>query len=236
MNADEILAEAATAYRGGQKSHRDTLLLVGRLLHEFMIAFLKTGDGLTEAERVAKGIKRQEAVRVAMVALKVAKERISTLIGCYMVVDLLGRGIGLGEIGYASIYRLMPTVERIPAADGRGHIVNVSDCERWRIKGGMEVWAPALFARAVSEGLGQDEVRDEAAKMMPKRLRPFTSLTARVLPVKYKPATMEDVEKLVCGGNPNDVADLLYQLAMKSSDPARVAQRLAEALASVEVK
>lgn len=237
MNADELLARAKTVYRACDGQYRDGLLEVGGWLHEFVLARLKEGDALNEANRLKRGITRRAAVEEAAAAIDTTAADINRLVATWAVADLLGKG-GLGTLGHCAVYRFRCFVRRRRGTrqDVAGHHAGahqLSNEETWEVKPEFAGEAEALFRRAVAEGWSQHRAASEAARLFAKALSSWGRH-------KQGPKAASENEphpdrraaaKLA---SPGDVAEMCLELVNASADPWAVAQRLLPELAKVK--
>jgi hypothetical protein len=97
-SASTLLDSAVALWSASRLRHRDALLEVGRLLHEYVLARLREGDGLNEADRYTARAVRKVAVEDAGAALGVTRQRVNALISvsqavaCLLGPDAIGRG------------------------------------------------------------------------------------------------------------------------------------------------
>lgn len=228
----DLLEQAKALYLSGVAAYRDALLDVGRLLHQFVLARLEEGDGLSEESRFKARLTRRAVVETAATALGVNRQRVNNLIVTAMAADLLGGGI-VGDMGIQAIYRFRVYVRRrhgLRGVDaGRRNGPPVSDMERWEIKPGFEKKAKAEFERAVTQGYTQLDAKMAADKSgaakptMSRRKNPFRS--------DERATAVETVRKSAKQASPGDVADLCMEIIGATADPRATALALQARLA-----
>ncbi len=230
--AAEILESARALYLRGERTYRDTLLDVGRKLHEYVLAYLREGDGVNENTRMVRKITRKQAMRNAADSLGTKPPRIGDYIKTAMVADLLSDG-ALGNLGHASIYRFGCFIGRKRQTRDIRHPLEISCREEWACKPKYEVSAKALFRRAVAENMTQLQVVDAVARLF-NGDSPFSRRQNRK-PLDKAAGDIGQLKKQLRLASPGDVAELIVGLIEESADPPSVAiclQRHLERFAS----
>jgi hypothetical protein len=225
LTADELLEQAKAAFLRGREAYRDAMLEAGRLLHEFILARLREGEGLDAPERVRRGLTRRSAVRAAGAALAVSPGMVSYLVATWAAVTLLGQGGPLGAMRHATAYAFRAFVRRAPA-----------DGEAWSVRPEYADAAVALFRRAVAEGWGWAEAADAVGGLRrrpPANPRPRPAVARhgrnRLASVACPDGrAVEVLSKSAALASPGDLADMLFELLKQSEDPVFVAERLLE--------
>lgn len=239
----EILEEIACRYRAGILPYRDHLLQIGRDLHEFIVARLREGMGITDRVRRQQGITREQAIMDAAAALKVDRKRVRRLVTTAHVAELLAAGQGLGELGHVSLYRFYRFIHR-PAIHGRcgEHYppdFDLATCEKWEIRPGFEESAPLLFRKAVAGNWTQYEVEAAARELRfgtatGTRRRNGQTRKGREEEAsgKEKASAFDTIAQEVAAAAPGDVAEFCMSLVEKSASPLETCALLA---AKIEV-
>lgn len=221
-DASELLERARAAYLQGQANYRDALLETGRLLHEYILARLREGDGFGKDKRLALGLCRQKVVDAAGDALGVSSARVHRLLVAAQVVTLLGGGEP-GGLGYITVCRFQVLIRRYrgtsqdKANRPGGHPLSAE--ETWAIKPGLEEKAPALFRRAVAEGWSQDRALLEVARL-------FRAPTKAWRRERRHRQALEQLQAAARHAASGDVAEMCLDLLRAAEDPWAVAQRL----------
>jgi hypothetical protein len=167
-SASTLLDSAVALWSASRLRHRDALLEVGRLLHEYVLARLREGDGLNEADRYTARAVRKVAVEDAGAALGVTRQRVNALISVSQAVAcLLGPEPDLGSLPWHAVrpFSLLVTrarARRTRRARGEGGVRGGSNPpvpmpegssrETWAVRPGLEESAPALLRRAAAGG------------------------------------------------------------------------------------
>lgn len=227
--ASSLLEAASLAYQRANTTYRASLLEVGRLLHEFILAFLKDGDGMDHRERQKAGCTREKAVEVAAESFGVTCVRINEIVAITQAANLLGKD-GLGALAFWSILRFKSLIRRkgiMPDATGRWRGI-ASSAEEWEIKPAFAESGPALFRLAVAENWGYQRIRDEVHGLRHNRkeLRPARRRAAAQKKGRSEIVTVDELVRLTSCGSPGDVAERCIAIVEKSEDPAAVALRL----------
>lgn len=253
--ARELLQQARDTLLQARLSHRDSLLLVGSLLHDYLLAYLREGQGLGENVLIRRELTRQHAVIAAARELNLRVERVCIVVATSQVVALLSDGGNVGQVSYhvlEQFYRFIrrkstraDTFPRTP--EGR-RAMDILARETWVIKPEFAATAPALFQQAIMEGWsGPRAERDTLAHYVsvrgpnPKRAKkskvhrqasihidPEPTIATRKLDTH---ASLENVKGMAKFASPGDVAEICLALIEASEDPAAVAVRLRVLLA-----
>jgi hypothetical protein len=245
--ANELLAKAKAVFQKGRANYRDALLEVGGLLHEFILARLKSGDQLGADRRRRAKIVRRLIVKEAAESLAVSYKKIHHLIWATQIARLLGRG-GLGELGHAAIGNFRRLIRRCSVGRrnyGKGRI---SEAESFRVRAGFEESGVALFQQAVAENWGQKRAAEEVAAFLKAAGLPSARGRPKGTPDKkprrpssgknYNPTggqqNAPDRRSAAALASPGDVAEMCLELVQASADPWAVAQRLMGELAKIK--
>jgi|HubBroStandDraft_4_1064222.scaffolds.fasta_scaffold00029_89 hypothetical protein len=222
--SSELLQQAKVRFQSGERNHRDTLLAVGHTLHDFVLAFLKEGDGMPPWTRLKKSLTRKRAIQVAAESLDVSCKTIRELIITSQAAELLGCDLSSSTISHAAIRYFQVFIERCRGTRNN-EVENVSSHETWRIKEGDEKRAKTLFRRAVSENWG-------VIKTMGEVLNTHKSPYSRQSSFQKRRAEQEDrsfqesLTKAVAKASPGDVAEMCIALVEQAEEPHEVAVRL----------
>ncbi len=215
--AADFLARAKAVYSASIVNYRDALLETGRLLHEYVLAYLSEGGGACRDSRATMGITREKAVARAAAEFGVKPLRIRNLIIVSMTVSLIGRDVDLGSLGHNALRYFGYFVRR--GYVGRTGL-DATSVEEWFIREGFEEKAQALLRRAVAEGFTQDKTRIECVRIFGgrKTAKPRRSIK-----------TKKPFEQLACAASkaaPRDVAEACVELVEKAEEPEAVVAHL----------
>lgn len=234
-DAATLLGCARALYRQSSARHRDALVGCGRVLHRFVLAHVRRGDGKSEYLRLKHEHTRRGATEAAAESLGVENRKVNGLIATAAAVDLLSAGGEVGELCYDTLYNFARFVRRRTGSrDARreGGQENPSDVEVWEVKPGFGVSAPRLFARAVEEGFDTVRARREVVKLFrgsSTSARPLNE-GAREGPGDGPPLPSRQACARVV--SPGDVADMCMDLVRAAADPLAVIARLKALLAA----
>jgi hypothetical protein len=242
VTSESLLAEADKLYRQASGQYRDGIICVGRLLHEFVIAYLIEGDSLPNHRRHKAKITRKTGVRLAAERLGVKPDRVHHLILIAMSADLLSDGGNVGNLAAETIYRFRVFICRVGFGDAKGlssTVREISRCETWEVKPEFHDVAKKMFRRAVVEGWGQIKATDEIKKVFGSRPNPRRrSNNYRAVKVAdtdraddideedHNFPTMEGVLGSLAKASPGDVSNECLKIVLASEEPWQVAQRL----------
>lgn len=231
----DILAAARAAWFASRSASRDSQLTVGRLLRRYILARIAETDGMNEADRVASGNSREDAISAISLALSVTRSRVNQLIHLSAVVDLLSDGGNVGELSYSAIRAMRSLVRR-----RRGKIVRSrkrkdrpflpSSREEWVIAGGADAADDAIriFRRAVDEGLSVAEIQPMLSATSSKR-PPARRCFPSDKPVSF------DLHAIARTASPRDFAEMLIEAVAAAADPEAVWQAMQALNVPVEV-
>jgi len=233
QTAESLLVQAERAYRDGEAKYRDTLIATGRLLHAFVLAGLREGDGATDRARHAAGITRCGLVARAAERLGATPLRINHMIHLTAVVDLLSDGGDVGGMGYGALWRFSVFVRRSAEgyrrADGRRDSRrSVSLCETWVVKPDYATAAVELFRRGAREGFTAAQAVAEVGKLFRGGRK---GKSRRLSPKAVRKA--DNAAAAFARAAPGDAADACMRLVLANEDPWQVAQRLIAELQKV---
>ncbi len=233
----EILRQASALYRVADADYRNTLLDVGRRLHDYVLAYLREADGLSARE--AEKRTRQQATANCAEALGTDDTRVCRLIVAHQVKELLADGGNVGQLSFTTILRFGRLIRRRvshrgdpvrPGRDGVSRAVN----EIWEVNPQFGQRAVDHFREAVRRGLNGSAVRAFLAELEFRRDRRYRSARKIVSSVAEgwslgsKPSTddnrpplrLAQVEKLARVASPRDVAEAIWE-ALENMPNAR---------------
>lgn len=218
VTAAELLEQARAEYVQAAAGYRDTLLSVGRRLHDYLLAWLAQAPVSPEAHFVQHRFTREEGVRQAAKSLRCSGERINSLIVAAMALELLGDGSPLGNIAHHSItiFRVFLVRENQGTGDDRPQ--SYAAYETWLLRPESAEKARSIFRRMVAEQWSVKRVHKEID--FQRATRP------RRLPVPQKTNQFQLVAASMKHASPGDVAASCLALLQSAGDPAAVAVRL----------
>lgn len=219
----EILASIKLTYRRAEATHRDELLRVGKLLHEFVLAYLREGDGKRERARLACAITRDTAIKIAAEEVGIPAKRVRILIAAAMTAELLAPEGGTGELGHNAIYSFSRFVRRRPGVRKEDR-EEVSGSETWEIKPDFQDRAALTFARAVKENWSQDRARLETMNLFRNTLPSASHWKGEEDREEERPTL--DLAAIAPHASTGDLAESLFEIVRKAEDPLAVAERL----------
>lgn len=234
-----ILEQAAGIYLAAGKQYRDAMLQVGRLLHEYVLARLREGDLLNEAERREAGATRSRAVLDAARRLGVRAGRVNELIRTAMAEQLLGEGRGAGDLSYASVRHFGVLVarrrhkevrrSRAGKAARRPDQPEPSDREVWVAREIKHGDPKALFRKHVEAGsLAKDIARDLCGMKVIYRGTQAQRLGRKRsgFVLEEKQSESQDPVAMARSATPKDLAEWIAALVAESEDPQAVIREL----------
>lgn len=223
------LEQAFLVYKTGLLAHRDCLLKTGRLLHEYILESLLAKDHLPRDKRNLLKVSRQNLVKQCCQKLELPDYRINIMLNCWMVVELLGEGNELGEIGFNSI-SLFGRFVRRRTGDSKHKVCPYSLLETWEIRQGYEQVAKDLFARAVREGMAWEQIKEELQKpgypvpyAGPRTKRSTVHMPPSMEELHADPVRKRSAAKKASSG---DVAEMCMELVDAAEYPLEVAVKL----------
>lgn len=242
MTAAELLEKAQATYYHGSRAYRDTLLETGRLLHEFVVARLREGDGVSPKKRIEAGITHEGCIKEAVRALKANTERIRKYIGTSQVVSLLSEGGEVGSLSFESLAHFRVLIKRNCGINdsikspGCNSAAPVSEASKWIIRKEVIDVAASLFQKAVKEGWNRqkayDETRQAVSRSNDGRLNPRKlNFGNRVIPDRLLVQPTAPVE--LAKASPKDAAEALFKVVEKSPVSWQVAQHLMDMLRTI---
>lgn len=227
----ELLQQAKDAYRLGFINYREAMLETGRLLHEFVLAWLREADAKTVWDRTKNKITRQEAIKKASVELDLSIRNTNMAIITWAVFELIAER-DVGELTYSGLEPFCVFVERRVCKDGHKSSTP-SESEQWQIKPGWAEDARKLFSQARGERWGRQKgmarLRDvfHRKRETPcRKVTPAKRVRGGARGVDKRLSFMELAEKSVSVASPGDVAEMCMTLVDKAEDPQAVAFRL----------
>lgn len=236
MRSEEILEALSDKYVRGTMSYRDRLLEVGQMVICYCLECLKEA-----AEAGGKVSNAPYDAAIDRVAQKLGRtrKRVTDLVLASASLDMLGGGMGPGEMGWQGVRHFSKFVRRKsrpgvtnrlkehdPRRNGSPHEVY----GEYVIREGFEEKAPELFQRAAREGWDQIRVR-QAVNEIDTGYRRGTKKS------KIPPAQMGAIETLrkafaVC--SPRDAAEMILQALRSTPDKHRVVDCLRSLVPSLQ--
>lgn len=243
MTAAEILDEAAALWASSRKRYRDETLRVGRLLHDYVLAWLREAEALPQDVRNAKKLSREYATKTAADRLGVTGARINSTIHHAMIVVLLSNDGDCGGLSLSAVryFRVLVRRRRCKLTDARA---NPSDERPDRIApSGREVWevlpryaetGPELFRRAARESWKHDEVRSAVALLTAKSAKAAkaseSSPRRDPSPTRIHGPERVDLRSLARVAAPRDLAEMIVSMISEADDPGGVLDLVVERL------
>lgn len=209
----ELLERAKGIYLAADRDYRDRLLEAGGLLHEYVLAHLQEGVGLSEKERRKGKHTRAEAILKAARAMKTVPTRVNGLIGAAMTVRLLLGEEPVGGLGHRAILYFTVFVTRRVEGMANKHRKAGDDAtepEQWCLVADREEDGRRLIRQAVQEGWSQQRTRRE--------LKPYFGKRSTVQGQTQRPGVFP-----VAVAPSGDVAEYLIGLLEQSQNPREVA-------------
>ena len=231
MTAEEILAKVEGVWLGAKKQLRDSLLEVGGLVHDYILARLQESDVLSQRQRYRKRLSRCGIIVEVAKRLKASRLRIWKITTASQVVALLADKSHVGELSFSTIAEFIPLVHRakgdrrVSKANGVVHVAReavgeASDRERWIVRQGMEQTAPALFRQAVAESWSVAQTRQGVTDLIgEKPLRGHDLKPRRQNEERLPQAPLSHLAEVA---SPKDLADIIIDAINRSSDPPLV--------------
>lgn len=227
-NAAEFLAEAKDALRRAHGRYRDSLLECGRYLHHYVDMILRAE--MTERERRAFGVSREQAIRNAATELGCKPNKVAMMIVTAMVADLLVGG-QIGDLWHVTVYCFRPFVRR-----RQGRFALPKEKETWDLRDGFQQSAPELLRRAIAETWNAEKARREVGKLFRSgggdSRRPRRSVMRRQ---KVRKA-IEELQRSARLASPGDIAEMCLTLIESSEDSKAAAILLRDRLNEVIAK
>lgn len=223
--SETILKQLHEQYHSNILDYRDRMLECGRLIHQYILAYLAEADGTTSNERFRLGISRRQAVVNVREALGANGDSPSRILRVAMVVDLFARP--LGNIGLKGIEAFAVFVHR--CVDGRKQkgkrpTMTPSQSERWEIRAEFAEAAISLFDQAVAEQWDFHKCRRQVTQLLGDRVRSSSHQRRQV--TKRRASIIEELHGSVKAAAPGDVAEMIVELVERAESPPAVATRL----------
>jgi hypothetical protein len=234
-NANKLLAQAKALWFQAQANYRDARLQIGRTLHEFVLAHLRQGIGLSFEMRCRQGFTRRRAREILQQELEATDKQINDTIITAMAADLLSDRGHVGNLGHRAIRQFTYFIRRQTGTrtDNMKPGRDWTTSELWQIRTGFEAKAKALFRQAVAETWSQTRCLEEVLAVFRNQDRPRQSLASQSrrarLSLSEEDSTHLDWPKWkqsVRHAAPDDVAEMCLELIEAAEDPAAVALRL----------
>lgn len=249
LTAAQWLEKAWKAYQFCDRTYRDALLEIGNCLQTFVRLRVQEADGMSRVQREKVGVSREVATKEAATRMQMRVPRINMLISASMTVNLLSDNGQIGSLGHNSIVRFSQLIHRKVGAGqmrpGR-HGIPFSQASEWEVKQKYDGQAQRMFRQAVEEGWGWPRVVKEVAAV----IRRDTGRTAAQTnhdkdePLRYRsgsrgrsckenelPSSAEELKLLSKVAGPRDMAEVLAEIVLESSDPKALLEHLSRAVA-----
>lgn len=228
------LAEAKRVYAASYGRYSDAVVACGKMLHEYVIAYLAEVERSPVGRRLATGCNRAKALTIASAELGVKRNRLHDLIAIHQVIELLGGG-DRGRLCAFACLSFRPFITRTTAAGVHGK--TRSDSEKWVLDPTVGSAGKAMFRRAVDSAMSIVQVEEmirewgrRTTKANPKAAsRPREQSTA-------KPNSRGDKVTVARVAASGDVVELILEMVRESRDPWAVAQKLIPELEKVPRK
>ncbi len=240
MNADKLLKEVQITYWRSGRVWRDALLDCGAKLHNYILAYVKEGEGLSEDRRFQNRLTREQAVKNAAAALQIKRRNVLEMVQGIAVVRLLADDGQVGTLVWKSILEFATLLCRRTGSfnDHAARVVagrngeSVTAIEEWEVRSKHDGAAQALFRQVVAT----DHLTREQIHAMILQLRtggtqrPYYNPTVGQMvsddEEEGTPETFERQQAAARLASPGDVADMCLALIEKARDPVAVALRL----------
>jgi hypothetical protein len=222
MTPDELLERARQLFHSAEAAYRDSLLQVGRILHEFVLAYLHESDG-----GVSKRTRRQ-AIFTIMGRLGVSHNKVNYLISAAMVVELLSEGGDIGGLGWNPIARFSRFIQRNRIGQDAYQMRKnglLPSAEEWVVKPKFDGAAQDLFRRAVRENLTTAAARAFVLQL-DGRTDNGREARSRVRMTRERQEALDVLRSMATAGNPRDVAEVIFEAVKESEDPRILAAHL----------
>jgi len=229
---DDLLTQAEAIWRSAERNYRDSLLQVGRLLHEFIVEQLRCGDGVKKRQRLKAGFTREVAIKKCAAQLGIPTVKVMAMIRIAMTADLLGQD-GFGAMGWTHLHYLAAFVERVKL-NKKGESTPLSATESWRIKPEYDGTAQDVFRRVREEKLSQRQTFQLIGDTIKWPRRPINS--KRIAIVEQHAGARDLLESISKVSSPRDLAEILFEAIETADDPKAVAAHLQRLLAELPVK
>lgn len=238
MTAEEMLEGIERAWLTSRANYRDSMLRIGRLLHEYILQGLQEGDQLGEDQRIEQGISRRRLVERAEERLKAPRGKVNELVCAAMGVELLWGDKPLEGMSYSCLRYLYLVIERGRLTKEvvhrrKGEVREgtrlPSDRERWQVRKGMEKEARQIFRTAIREAWTSDRFRQALVE-----LRKGHGYEGKTCWNQIKEPAL-DWMGVARTADPKDLVEMLLQIIRNSRHPERVTSILRRALETCEV-
>lgn len=226
----QILADIQRLWGLSRSGFRDSMLEVGRKIHEYVVTTLREGEGMSRLKRLEARLTRICAIKDMAAHLQCGQSRVSELIRVAKTVDLLSDGGDTGDMSYSSLRWFRLFVER--GAEGaqfgrKATVEQLINAETWCLRPKHE-WGVALFRQAAREGWTEKRCRQEVmCKVKPDERKRLDNYRGRQ-PGKDDGLgeSTEDFAEVIRNGSPKDVADILYGMIQAAHDPVGLCSAL----------
>jgi hypothetical protein len=216
--ADSLLDRAAALLPTVRRNHRDGMVEVGNVLHDYVR--VRVGSPPRFQDRV-------RAVSDAAARLGLSRQRVIQLLHTAAVVRVLGPP---GAMTFSPLQFFQVLLVRAP------HYKSERDCrdrpEVWELREEYAAWAPGVYARAAREGWDAKAVRSVVFSRTKLRGRPGR-------PRKPDGSSLFPPDSLLSmarRATPADLADLIYTLVLATDDPNATASTVTTRLSQVKAQ
>lgn len=232
-----LLAGVKQVYRRVDGAYRDGMVRVGELLHEFVLAYLRQGDGRCDSYRSQQGISRRMAIQMAATALVVRPKLVRDWIAISQVKQLLAPEGQLGSLSYAALRGCRPLVMRCilerrhgtKAMSGSSAWV-VSARETWLVKP-PEQATRQLFQQILTENWGYVQIKEALRQTgTPVAQRP------RAARMEMTPRNLPNLGQLAQEATTRDLLDMIVSMVQASRKPADLAKAVIGRLSLLSAK
>ena len=230
-----LIARAQEIYRSASENFRDSMLELGRVLRDYVIARAKEATGLTRKYRCKLRLTREAFIEQAAQDLRMRPWAVNELIKTAAAFDLLvPPGTDLGTISYSSL-RPMGALARRPAEPIRidrdleeGHL-ELADKEVWKVNPDVgEEKARALYAQCLRErwtyATSLKKMKSYFRKERKGRPPKGVSTIART--ERPQKDAMDVMTAISHKASARDLADLILRMIEESPDPEAVRRAL----------
>lgn len=216
-----LLVEIQALWNETRSKHRDGMVAVGRLIHQFLLERAKEEQSGTQARK-----SREYAIIEITELLGIDRIKVYNLLTAVSVVDLLGQG-GLGNVSYSFLVACAKLIQRKQCDTRENHNYRNqenwnqwrADRETWEVRG-IEIdgrTPQEFFDWARDEGLSAEQVRTTLSYIGRTAWgdgRPLTAkeiVTARIRPSR---ASKEESDDCLFPGSEYDDNERKFLRAM----------------------
>ncbi len=220
-----ILERVRLLHEAGEQNHRDCLLEIGRLLHEFILAYLREGDELPKHARVKVGITRHRAFLLAAEKMETTPKRISRLLGVAMTDNLLGKG-AVVRPKWTVIREFQVFIHRKLACGLKFYSncpssQDISASEDWFLKEEYKQTATELWYRAINENWSVETAVKSIQAVFSETGKSRRKKGPRI--PKQARSPLQSLARAASLASPGDIAEMCMELILKAENPQAVA-------------